>query len=165
MPEMQTRSSSISLSHSLLSIMPLLWIYLLSSPPSLLLSSSSSSSSFHCALTSPFPFHTQAASSTSPLLPLTSHRSSHLLFLSVTCQHRSSFCCRSPTTTSSISPCLPFPPPRTHARSRCLVQTHAALHTLMLTGTQGRSAHTLSPKTASGRLACATARLLDTELS
>lgn len=163
MPEMQTRSSSISLPHSLLSIMPLLWIYLLSSPPSLLLSSSSSS--FHCALTSPFPVHTQAASSTSPLLPLTSHCSSHLLFLSVTCQHRSSFCCRSPTTTSSISPLPSFSPSRTHARSRCLVQTHAALHTLMLTGTQGRSAHTLSPKTASGRLACATARLLDTELS
>lgn len=31
-----------------------------------------------------------------------------------------------------------------HTRLRRLVQTHAALHTLMLIGTQGRSAHSLS---------------------
>lgn len=165
MSQMQTRSSSISLPHSLLSSMPLLCIYLLSSPPSLPLSSSSSSS--HCALTSPFPFHTQAASSTSPLLPftLTSLRSSHLLFLSVTYQHHSSFCCRSPTATSSISPSVPFSPSFFHTRSLSLSRANSALHTLMLIGTQGRSAHSLSRKTASGRFACATARLLDTELS
>lgn len=118
----QTGSSSVSLPHS---IIPLLCIYLLSSPPSLLRSSSSS----HCAVTSPFPFHTQAASSTSPLLPfmLTSLRSSHLLL---------------PLRPTLFILLLPFPhhhklhlpfrsffPSFLHTRSRCLVQTHAALHT------------------------------------
>lgn len=166
MPQMQTRASSISLPHSLLSSMPLLCIYLLSSPPSLLPSSSSSSSSL-CALTSPFPFHTQAASSTSPLLPftLTSLRSSHLL-LSVIYQHRPSFCCRSPTTTSSISPLRSFFPSFLHTRllslsranSCTLTHAHADWHT--------RTERTLSlERRRPGGLLCATARLLDTELS
>lgn len=129
----QTGSSSVSLPHSLLSIMPLLCIYLLPSPPSLLCSSSSS----HCALTSPLPFHTQAASSTSPLLPftLTSLRSSHLLFLSVTYRHRPSSCCRPPPPPRAPSP-LPFLFPfllahtlsPSRANSRSLTHTHADWH-------------------------------------
>lgn len=122
----QTGSSPVSLPHSLLSIMPLLCIYLLPSPPSLLRSSSS-----HCALTSPLPFHTQAASSTSPLLPftLTSLRSSHLLFLSVTYRHRTSSCCRPPRHHELHLPFRSSFPSFLHTRSRRLVQTHAALHT------------------------------------
>lgn len=158
----QTGSSPVSLPHSLLSIISLLCIYLLPSPPSLLRSSSSS----HCALTSPLPFHTQAASSTSPLLPftLTSLRSSHLLFLSVTYRHRSSSCCRPPCHHELHLPFRSSFPSFLRARSRRLVQTHAALHTLMLIGTKD-GAHTLSRKTPSGRFARATAGLLDTELS
>lgn len=159
----QTGSSPVSLPHSLLSIMPLLCIYLLPSPPSLLRSSSSS----HCALTSPLPFHTQAASSTSPLLPftLTSLRSSHLLFLSVTYRHRSSSCCRPPRHHELHLP-LPFLFPfllahtlsPSRANSRSLTHTHADWHP--------RTEHTLSlEKTPSGRFARATAGLLDSELS
>lgn len=116
--------------------------------PSFFPSLSPSSSSYHCALTSPFSlshsggilhlststFHAHLTPLLSPPLPLR-----HLL-------------------TPFI--CLPPPPPHhhhklrlplpflfssfSHTRLRRLVQTHAALHTLMLIGTQGRSAHSLS---------------------
>lgn len=151
MPRMQTGSSSASLPHSLLSSMPLLCIYLLSSPPSR--PPPSSSSSYHCALTSPFSlshsggilhlststFHAHLTPLLSPPLPLR-----HLLtpFICLLPPHTTTT--TPPNTTSSVSPFHFFSSSFAHTRLRRLVQTHAALHTLMLIGTQGRSAHSLS---------------------
>lgn len=157
MPQMQTGSSSISLPHSLLSSMPLLCLYLLSSPPSLSPTPSPSPSPCHCALTSPFSlshsggilhlststFHAHLTPLLSPPLPFCHLITPFICLLPPPPNHHRRRRRRRRHHHHKLHP-FPFPPSFSHTCLRRLVQTHAALHTLMLIGAQGRSAHSPS---------------------